>query len=192
MADTPRTRAALQTLLADNNSGEISAQDLRDFLVTALPAEFVNEYDFWAQPLPANMTDKTVRGQILYSQEMLSLVSFCDVVCFTSAGNWKPANITSVECNNGKLGIVVTSTAAADSCNVLLKGLVYDVVMSVRWGATSTIGAPVYLMSVTSRGTFSTTSAFVAGAFSVKLIGHVGNAAHILEFDPDNWHITGA
>ena len=35
MADTRRTLAALQTLLADNTSGDISAQDIRDFLVSA-------------------------------------------------------------------------------------------------------------------------------------------------------------
>lgn len=34
MADTIRTRAALLTLLADNVTGDISAQDLRDMLVT--------------------------------------------------------------------------------------------------------------------------------------------------------------
>lgn len=34
MADTERTRAALATLYADNTAGDISAQDLRDFLVS--------------------------------------------------------------------------------------------------------------------------------------------------------------
>ena len=34
MADTDRTIAALQTLLADNTSGAISAQDVRDMLVS--------------------------------------------------------------------------------------------------------------------------------------------------------------
>ena len=36
MADTERTLSALQTLLANNISGAISAQDLRDFLVSAM------------------------------------------------------------------------------------------------------------------------------------------------------------
>lgn len=36
MADTVRTLSANQTLLADNSSGAISEQDLRDFLVSAL------------------------------------------------------------------------------------------------------------------------------------------------------------
>ena len=37
MADTPRTLDALQTLFADNASGLISEQDLRDFLVSVHP-----------------------------------------------------------------------------------------------------------------------------------------------------------
>jgi hypothetical protein len=36
MADTPRTRAELLTLFADNTIGSISPQDLRDFVVTIL------------------------------------------------------------------------------------------------------------------------------------------------------------
>jgi len=36
MADTARTRAALETLLADNSTGAISAQDLRDLLASVV------------------------------------------------------------------------------------------------------------------------------------------------------------
>lgn len=36
MADTRRTRAELLASLADNSTGDISAQDLRDFLVTIM------------------------------------------------------------------------------------------------------------------------------------------------------------
>jgi hypothetical protein len=37
MADTVRQLAALQALLPDNTTGDISAQDVRDFLVSAIP-----------------------------------------------------------------------------------------------------------------------------------------------------------
>jgi hypothetical protein len=37
MADTVRTRAQLQTLLADNVIGDISPQDIRDMLVSLIP-----------------------------------------------------------------------------------------------------------------------------------------------------------
>lgn len=40
MVDTVRTRSALQTLLADNVAGDISAQDVRDFLVSVFPPQF--------------------------------------------------------------------------------------------------------------------------------------------------------
>jgi len=36
MADTQRTLAALQALFADNTTGDISPQDLRDFLVSSM------------------------------------------------------------------------------------------------------------------------------------------------------------
>jgi len=39
MADTPRSLAALQALLADNVSGDISPQDVRDFLVSVYAAD---------------------------------------------------------------------------------------------------------------------------------------------------------
>lgn len=38
MVDTVRTLAALQALLADNTAGDISAQDVRDFLVSVYPS----------------------------------------------------------------------------------------------------------------------------------------------------------
>ncbi len=37
MVDTVRSTTALQALLADNSTGDISPQDLRDFLVSAYP-----------------------------------------------------------------------------------------------------------------------------------------------------------
>lgn len=38
MVDTARSKADLQALLADNTDGDIGAQDVRDFLETAMPA----------------------------------------------------------------------------------------------------------------------------------------------------------
>lgn len=42
MADTKRTLAALTALLADNTAGDISAQDLRDLLVSVYGSRMVN------------------------------------------------------------------------------------------------------------------------------------------------------
>jgi len=51
MADTIRTRGALQTLLADNAGGDISAQDVRDFLVSTY-----------------NWVNATIGGNIYYTE----------------------------------------------------------------------------------------------------------------------------
>lgn len=42
MADTKRTLSAITTLFADNTTGDISAQDMRDFLVSAHGSRTVN------------------------------------------------------------------------------------------------------------------------------------------------------
>lgn len=57
MADTPRTLAALQTLLADNTVGAISAQDVRDLLVSVYDANTYNVKDYGA--LGDGSTDDT-------------------------------------------------------------------------------------------------------------------------------------
>lgn len=49
MADTVRTLSALQTLLADNTTGAISPQDIRDLLITAVGSMF-------AVPVSGNTT----------------------------------------------------------------------------------------------------------------------------------------
>jgi len=55
MVDTPRTKAALQTLLADNVAGDISAQDLRDMLVSqAVPV--------WMQKLDHRVSGETAHA----------------------------------------------------------------------------------------------------------------------------------
>lgn len=49
MADTRRETSALQTLLADNTSGDISAQDARDVLVSGSPS-FIHPTSAFASP----------------------------------------------------------------------------------------------------------------------------------------------
>jgi hypothetical protein len=46
MVDTVKTLAALQTLLADNTAGDISEQDVRDFLVSVFPPQYVGASAF--------------------------------------------------------------------------------------------------------------------------------------------------
>jgi hypothetical protein len=44
MTDTMRSLSSLTTLLADNNAGDISAQDLRDAVIASLPAGYAAAY----------------------------------------------------------------------------------------------------------------------------------------------------
>ena len=60
MVDTARLLPALQTLLADNTAGDISAQDVRDMLVSTYPhVENVKNHG----AVGDNSTDDTVAIQ---------------------------------------------------------------------------------------------------------------------------------
>lgn len=59
MEDEIRTIAALQTLLADNSSGDISAQDVRDMLVTLAP-KYAELTDTGDQAIAVINTPQTV------------------------------------------------------------------------------------------------------------------------------------
>ena len=62
MADTQRTRAELLALMADNVTGQVSCQDLRDFMVTVMESEFANPGDFWRQPDSQFITAEGIKG----------------------------------------------------------------------------------------------------------------------------------
>jgi hypothetical protein len=55
-ADTQRTLSELQALLADNTTGNISPQDLRDFLVSALLKDCGYVYGAMTTPTPTTVT----------------------------------------------------------------------------------------------------------------------------------------
>ena len=63
MADTPRTLSQLQsTYLADNTTGDISPQDVRDFLVSVFPYSGTALLDFGAFPGSSD-TSIAITGQ---------------------------------------------------------------------------------------------------------------------------------
>lgn len=190
MADTQRTKAAILALFADNVTGNISAQDLRDFVVTMMEVEFVNPGDFWAQPSPANITtDKTVKGWIEYSQIMTSDISFGKLVYRTASGEWQPAT-ASVSTQNALLGVAADSYAAANSqAQVLRRGVVYDSGLSGRFSGY--IGALLYLQGSALLGSISVTaftSVRIVGAVEPNGIGSVVSGKW--RFDPE-WAIAG-
>lgn len=195
MANTPRTRAALLNLFADNVTGQISAQDLRDFLVTVMPAEFVNAYDGWCEPIPDNITtDKTTRGFHWYSQVVGSNISlsFGKVYCMNTSGAWSTANASQIS-HNTVLGIPADSYAsAATTAKILRRGMVYDSSLATR--LTGNIAMPIYLFSA-APNSYSITN---ADAWS-RVIGYVLPAGvgslqckGKFYFNGDGWSITGA
>lgn len=148
MADTQRTRAAILSLLADNVTGQISAQDLRDVIVSIMESEFANPGDFWAKPQPKfTLTDKTARGAKMYSQYFASAVSWMNVVYLdNSNGQWMLADVAASAKNRGMLGLAMDSYAAGYSTGtVLLEGVVYDSSFSTVFSRK--IGRPVVLDS---------------------------------------------
>lgn len=65
MADTVRTIAALQALLADNATGDISAQDVRDFLVSTYRPQIANGFRLTTESgVPVSTSDRTAQGTI--------------------------------------------------------------------------------------------------------------------------------
>lgn len=189
MADTKRTRAAILALFADNVTGNISAQDNRDALVTMIPAEsFVNGDDFWAQPQYGRVGgDRTAKGWIIYSQVVDSAVSFGDVLYMKSTGNWRTAD-AAVATEKDFVGMVLDSHVAADSqVQILRKGLI----LLSAWSDifSDNVGKKVYLHSGQSGNITMTlpTSALVLGAVLPTSQGSINSINFF--FDPQ-WAVV--
>jgi len=190
MADVQRTRAALLALMADNVTGQISAQDFRDFMVTVMQEEFVNPKDFWKEPeVRKNTTDKTAVGWIDYSQTVGSTVSFGNILYLHASGVWKKANVAYASMT-GLIGLACDSyTSDATTCNILRRGVVRDSSFSATFSGY--MGQPIYLHSGTAGSvtvTKTTQSVLVVG-FVEASDGGVATGAY--RFDPE-WAIRGA
>lgn len=191
MADTARTRAALLVLLADNVTGQISAQDVRDWLVTNMPAEFVNPADYWCEPLPANLTtDKTGRGTIWYSQVAGSAISAGNVVYmdYVTSAVWKRAGVT-LSTTTGLLGLALDSYASnAVDMQVLIDGLWYDSALSVY---SAMLGSPLYLCSGTSVGEFSNVRPTGPASLVSQIVVGYYLSGYCFRFKPGLWSVIG-
>jgi len=151
MADTQRTRAALLALFADNVTGQISPQDLRDFAVTIMNSEFANVGDFWKQPEGTYITaDRSVRGDVLYSQLISEACSFGDILARGPSGAWTLASAIGLGAPGYSdivmLGMAGDSyLASVATGTVLRKGLAKCAACSVQW--SEGIGRVMYLDS---------------------------------------------
>ena len=132
MADTARTRAAIITLFADNVTGQISAQDLRDFLVTVMEEEFAYVGDFWKGPDAQQLSsDKTHRGWLLYSQNVNDTCSYGNILMQNQSGTWSKALFSGDRTSIFRAAMAANSVAAASTeITLLLKGLVKNADMS--------------------------------------------------------------
>ena len=90
MVDTVRTLAALQTLLADNSAGDISAQDIRDFLVSAYPFALQKKLTGTTGATEGDTTN------IAHGFGDISKILGYHVLVSTSSGNRVPPAFTSV------------------------------------------------------------------------------------------------
>ena len=147
MSDTQKTRAQILSLMADNVTGNISAQDLRDFVVTIMEEEFANPGDFWAKPQAKfTTTDKSARGGKMYSQYIGSDCSWMNVMYLdASTGYWMRADVADSS-KNGFLGLAMDSyTSDYSTATILVEGMVYDSSFSTVF--SELIGRPIYLDS---------------------------------------------
>jgi hypothetical protein len=193
MADTQRTRAQILALFADNVTGQISAQDLRDWVATVMELEFANPGDFWSRPQPKyTLTDKTARGWILYSQYVGSDVSWRNMVYQDqSTGYWMRADVAD-STKNGVVGMAMDSYASdVSTAQILLEGCVYDSALSTVFSRL--IGRPVYLDSGVP-GSISVgitnNSVYIVG-YVMGSDNHGGSAIGKFYFKPE-WSVKGA
>ena len=148
MADTARTRSALITLFADNVTGQISAQDLRDFLVTMMEEEFAYVGDFWKQPHPEQLTsDRSGRGWIDYSCTICVACSFGDILMKNASGVWVTGQLDAATRSGiNNIGMVLDSYAISNADGqVLRQGLAKCAAMSIYW--SEGIGRMMYMDS---------------------------------------------
>jgi len=192
MANTPRTRAQLIALFADNVTGQIGAQDLRDFLVTMMEEEFANPGDFWVGPDEAYLaTPDTGKGWKMYSQEISMSQSIADglsfgqIVMFASTSAWRQAAASGSIYNQAMLGVMMGSYAdAATDCIILRKGMVYDSMLSASMEARN--GGAVFLCSDNSEA-----RAVMSNPTQERAIGVIISAAYGMWYFDPTWAVVG-
>ena len=193
MADTPRSRAALLALFADNVTGQIGEQDLRDAIVSMMNSEFANVGDFWKEPDGQYITaDRSGRGWIDYSQLISEACSFGDIVVRGASGAWTLLSLPLALSGLAITGMVLDSHTASTIGTVLRKGLAKCAACSVQW--SEGIGRFMYADSGDA-GKLSTGSGALMS--TMFMIGHpemqgsdfTTTGTDVFRFDP-GWTIT--
>lgn len=191
MADTQRTRAALLALLADNVTGQISAQDLRDFAVTVMETEFAYAGDFWKQPSPRNLTaDRTYKGWVDYSQQIQSTCSYGNIMMMDGSGAWILASFNGASTNVTVLGVAMESYTQGTSVGIILReGLYRHSLASTMW--TGSVGKPFVVLSGTAGSMARLTSQVVnvIVGYPEPMDSQLASTCTIFRFTP-GWAIS--
>jgi hypothetical protein len=197
MADTQRTRAALIALFADNVTGQISAQDLRDFLVTVMEEEFAYAGDFWKQPSARKIsTDRTAKGWIDYSQQIASTCSYGNIMQMDGSGAWQLASFNGNSLLVTALGVALESYTQGVSTGQILRRGIFVQSLKKDFFAGS-MGKPFFLLSGTAgsmtRDGWNQSVTVCLGYPETMQSGHVSTntVTHVFRFEP-GWGIAMA
>jgi hypothetical protein len=193
MADTQRPRAQILALFADNVTGQISEQDLRDFVVTVMEEEFSQPGDFFKQPEPIyTTTDKYGRGWIQHSQIVSEACSFMNVMVLGPSGTWLLADV-ALSARTGVMGVALDSYVAGYSeAEILREGVLYHSVFSAIWSGN--IGRPLYLQSGVQGSisyTVTTNSVLAVGYIEPHSDASDVAASGKWRFKVDTWAVRG-
>jgi len=193
MADTQRTRAQILALFSDNVTGQISAQDLRDFVVTLMETpEFTYAGDYFNGPIASGITtDKSTRGFHIYSQTLHSnhSASFGKPAAYNQvSGTWIPADLSCSGANPVR-GIFADSYASgATDVRILVRGLIYDVGLSRLSGY---IGKPVFLQSAAASTYGSIDVTPGTSVSTMGILGFVVGSITVTYPSVYKWHFDG-
>ncbi len=190
MADIQRTRAALIGLLADNVTGQISAQDVRDFLVTVMEEEFANPGDFWKDPSARQISaDRTGKGWIDISQQIASTCSYGNIMQMDGSGAWVFASFNGNSLFFTAIGVALESYASETSVGQILRRGLFVQENKKDFFAGS-MGKPFYLLSGTAgsmtRDAWDQSVTICLGYPETMQSGNVSTntVTHVFRFEP--------
>lgn len=117
MPDTRRTLSALQTLLADNTSGDISAQDARDVLVSEHPENTVQTSAYASPPSTPLTGDLWLPNNSFYAERYSgsSFVPWGPIFPLTKPVNGDFSDIGSPTVSTTNGGIVLSTASNGGS-----------------------------------------------------------------------------
>jgi len=172
MASTKRALTVLQALFADNVTGTISPQDLRDFLVSAYPGSDITL-----------ATDHTVNGKTgTFTNGNSGSVNFGDVCYIAADGDMEFADADDVATMPGVYMALDTIVAGA-SGEWLRTGWVRD--DSWNW----TVGGLIYISTTGTTGNTLTQTPVSGEDDQLQIVG-IATHADRMDFNPNLMLIT--